>query len=62
MPSVGSKLKQLEGLLGTKDLSEWEQRFVQNCLERSDQGRHTPELSGKQVEKIDDIWERHFAG
>jgi hypothetical protein len=55
-------LAQLEGLLGTEDLSEWEQKFVSNCLVQSDQGQHTPKLSGKQVEKIEQVWEKHFAG
>lgn len=62
MPSVGAMLAQLEGLLGTEDLSEWEQKFVSNCLVQSDQGQHTPKLSGKQVEKIEQVWEKHFAG
>ena len=62
MPSVGNMLKQLEGLLGTKDITPWEEKFIKSAIEQSDQGRSTPKLSGKQVEKIDEIWERHFAG
>jgi len=62
MPSVGTMLKQLEGMLGTADLSDWEQKFVANCLEQSDQGQHTPKLTGKQVEKIAQVWEKNFAG
>lgn len=62
MATVRIQLLQLEGLLGTADLSEWEQKFVENCLRQSDHGDHTPKLTGKQVEKIDDIWAKHFAG
>ena len=56
--SLKTKIKQLTGLLGTKDLSEWEHRFVDSVSEHLDD---TTALSAKQAEKIEQIWERHFA-
>jgi len=59
--SVGTKLQQLHGLLGTNDLTPWEQGFVRNVYDATGGGAHTSILSGNQVEKIDDMWTKHFA-
>lgn len=58
--SIGAKLEQLDGLRGTNDLSEWEAGFVEGALERL-RSHGTTFLSEKQVEKIEQIWSKHFA-
>lgn len=58
--SIGSMLKQIHGLLGTNDLTPWESTFVADVWNRS-QGQ-TTQLSDKQVEKIEAIFNKHFSG
>jgi len=60
--SIGTKVEQIGGLLGTGDLNAWEQSFVAGVAERYQAaGRDTRNLSEKQVEIIERIWSKHFA-
>jgi hypothetical protein len=59
--SLGSMLKQLEALLGTQDLTAWEDNFVRNIVERSDQGRNTGKLSINQIARMEELYRKHFA-
>lgn len=56
MKSVAQMIEQLDGLLGTKDLSDWEQGFVETLVER----KGSP-LSDKQTEIMERIYRKHFA-
>lgn len=58
MVSIGTMVKQLEGLCGTTDVSEWEEGLITTCVEAQKLGRT---LSEKQVTKIEQIWIKHFA-
>ena len=60
MKSIGAMLQAVSGLLGTKDVSEWEAGFIRNCMETSQNGKLTAHLSDKQVEIIDTIHSKHF--
>lgn len=53
-------IQRLEGLLGTKDLTGWEQGFVRSLAERMHAGQVT-KLTGDQVEKLDELHGKHFA-
>ena len=55
-------IKQLAGLVGTADLNAWETTFVRDMLDRTQEGKRTSPLSGSQVEKVEQIWRKHFAG
>lgn len=60
--SLGVKLEQLDGLRDTGDLSDWESDFVGSVMSRYRRaGDRTSVLSDNQVEKIDEIWGRHYA-
>lgn len=59
--SIGSMIKQIAGMLGTGDLSTWEQSFVRSVVEQSNDGGDTSKLSDKQVEIVDSIFRKHFA-
>jgi len=54
-------LEQLSGLLGTDDLSKWENEFVRHIIDVVAEEGCTTGLSGRQVEKIEQIWSKHFA-
>ena len=56
MKSVAQMIAQLEGLLGTKDLTEWEAGFVETLVERNGSA-----LSDKQTEIMERIYRKHFA-
>jgi hypothetical protein len=59
--SIGRMLISLSGMIGTKDLNNWETELVQNCMLTSKDGTLTAHLSGPQVEKIEEIYQKHFA-
>lgn len=60
--SVGTMIEQLQGLLGTGDLSEWENDFVTSVHARYLWvNKNMQQLSGKQVEVVERIWGKHFA-
>lgn len=61
MKSVGQKIAQLMGLVGTKDVTGWEEGFIENISATTREGRETGHLTENQVEKIDQIYQKHFA-
>lgn len=60
MKSIGAMIKQLEPLVGTEDLNAWEQRFIENIVLRSNNGTITGILSEKQVERVGELYAKHF--
>ena len=58
--SVGAMLRQIAGMVGTKDLSPWETGFLKNVLTRTNDGARTSILTADQVEKVEQIYEKHF--
>lgn len=60
--SISTMLRQLAGMVDTKDLSDWENEFLKNVLERSGDGARTSLLTEKQVERVEQLWKKHFAG
>lgn len=59
--SIGNMIKSIAGMLGTGELSTWEQSFVRSVAEQSGEGADTAKLSDKQVEMVDTIFRKHFA-
>jgi hypothetical protein len=60
--SVATMLSQLDALRATPDLNQWEEDFVTSILRTYlCAGKRTSVLSGTQVEKIEQIWSKHFA-
>ena len=60
MTSTTTMIRRLEGMLGTKDLSEWEQGFVETLVERLEAGQVT-QLTERQVEILERLHGKHFA-
>lgn len=60
--SIGTKVKQIAGLVGTKDLTRWEADFVIDILRWTERGNNTTVLSEKQIEVVLRIYNKHFAG
>lgn len=62
MASTNLMLEQVSGMIDTKDLNDWEHEFVTSVWERSEKGKRPDKLSSKQVEILERIWKKHFAG
>lgn len=59
--SVSTMISQLEGLLGTDDLNDWQHGFVENMVKAASAPSGTTTLTGKQLETLEQLWRRHFA-
>lgn len=62
MTSLGTMIKRIEGLCGTRDVSDWETSFIASVVEKTLSGQRTTGLSAKQIEIIERIHNKHFAG
>jgi hypothetical protein len=61
MASINTMVKSCTGLLGTKDITPWEERFLQNVKQLTSDGDNTTPLSENQVGRLEEIYEKHFA-
>lgn len=61
MTSLGTMIKRIEGLCGTKDVTDWETSFIASVVEKTLSGSRTTGLSEKQIEIIERIHNKHFA-
>lgn len=58
--TVWQMLETISGMCDTKDISDWENKFIKSCVQTCGPNKITNFLSGKQVEKIESIYEKHF--
>ncbi|HEY0563706.1 MAG TPA: hypothetical protein VGD04_10285 [Methylophilus sp.] len=61
MKSLNAKINQLAGLLGTKDVSEWENDFIDSIICKTGNGSRVNELTSKQVEIVERIHSKHYS-
>lgn len=61
MKSLGKMIKQIAGLVGTKDVNDWESDFIKGIVELTENGENTKHLSANRVEVIERIYRKHFA-
>ena len=59
--SLGTMIVQQHGLLGTQDISEWEEKFIESVQGYKDTRRNPRQLSDKQIDIIERIYRKHFA-
>jgi hypothetical protein len=60
--SIGNMIKRIAGLQGTRDVNEWEDGFIGSMVDRTEGGKEATGLSAKQIENIERIFNKHFAG
>lgn len=60
-PSIGTMIARCHGLAGTKDVSKWESEFIESIWKQSNGGTHTSRLSERQVERVEELFTKHFA-
>jgi hypothetical protein len=49
MASLNTMVKRCSGLVGTKDVSEWESDFLESLAEKTNGGDNTTSLTEKQI-------------
>ena len=54
-------IEQLSGLVGTVDITDWQEGFVKSIVKCIGEKKDTRCLSTKQIETIDRIWRKHFS-
>lgn len=62
MKSVNQKIKSLAGLIGTKDVTQWEDGFIESIVQQTNDGEYTTSLTPRQIETLDKLHAKHFAG
>lgn len=62
MASLNTMVKRCAGLIDTKDVSQWESDFLSNVVERTRNGDNTTSLTDRQIEVLEQIFNKHFAG
>jgi hypothetical protein len=59
--SIGTMIRQIEGLHDTGDVTEWENGFIESVVTKTGSGADTRALTEKQIETVERIWRKHFA-
>jgi hypothetical protein len=59
--SVRTMLLQVAGLVDTKDVGDWENGFLKSVLKISEDGARSSRLTEKQIERLEEVWRKHFA-
>lgn len=61
MKSLNQMIKQISGLTDTRDVTDWENKFIKGIVQLTDNGEQTKYLSPPRVEVIERIYRKHFA-
>lgn len=59
--SVNAKINQIGGLLGTKDINDWESEFIYSVIQKTNNGSDVSKLTDKQLDIIEKIHSKHYA-
>lgn len=62
MASLNNMVKRCAGLIGTKDVSDYEDEFLKSIVKRTNEGDNTTRLTEKQIDVLERIYEKNFAG
>lgn len=61
MASLNTMVKQCSGLIGTKDLSDFEEDFMTSICAKTNDGDNTTSLTEKQITVLERIFKKHFS-
>lgn len=62
MASLNTMVKKVAGLADTRDVTDWENRFIKKVVEQTRNGDNTSSLTEPQVDSLEQIYEKHFVG
>lgn len=60
MKSIEQMINLCRGLVDTVDVNNWENNFLKSVIDTMDKDHCTNGLSGKQVEVVERIYNKHF--
>lgn len=60
--NLNKLVQRVSGLQGTGDLTDWEEQFVSDIVKRTQEGSDTRSLTEKQIDVLERIFNKHFAG
>ena len=61
MTTLNTMVKRVSGLIDTRDVSDWENDFLQSIVEKTRDGDDTSSLTDKQITSLEQIYKKHFA-
>lgn len=62
MKSVKEKIEELDDIRTRRDVGEWVDGFIEGTVHRmKNTNWNTTNLSDKQIDKIDELWEKYCA-
>jgi len=62
MTSLNTMVKKCAGLVDTTDVSDWENQFLKSVIEKTGEGNNTTSLTEKQIDVLERIYGKNFAG
>jgi len=62
MASLNTMVKRVAGLQDTRDVSDWENRFIASIVQKTKDGDDTRPLTENQIEVLERLFNKHFAG
>lgn len=62
MTALNTMVKRVSGLTDTPDVSDWENQFIKSVVQRTANGDNTTSLTEKQIDVLERLHDKHFAG
>ena len=62
MTVLNNMVKRVSAMTDTKDLTDWENDFVKSVVKQTRDGDNTTSLTEKQIDVLERIFDKHFAG
>lgn len=62
MASLNAMVKRVAGLQDTTDVNDWENQFIKSVVEKTQNGDNTTSLTENQIDVLEGLFEKHFAG
>lgn len=60
MASLNAMVKKVAGLADTRDVTDWENRFIKSVVEQTGNGTNTTSLTEKQITSLEQLHDKHF--
>lgn len=61
MASLNTMVRRVAGLADTKDVTDWENRFIKSVVAQTFNGDNTTSLTEGQIDSLERLHDRHFS-
>ena len=61
MTTLNTMVKRVAGLEDTTDVNDWENQFIKNIVRQTNDGDDTRSLTERQIERLEELFSKHFA-